>query len=195
MTAKNKFEIRSSEYPYDMSAWCAEKSSNVLRSLSEVADLLNSENDLPPDFRDEISRCLGSAVIYGILVLAFSRGQATTAEPGADAEEIMSLGYAGYERLAVRYGLLEMTSEERRRMETRRLVESCARQLHECLTADRASGRTAAHDVLARYANVSPVLTGLADSLEQVTMGESSWEDFVKSARIQLDYLLEKHDE
>lgn len=184
-----EFEIHSSNFKHNMAAWCEEKSEYVIIGLARIVDLVKSQKDLPPEFQEELQSFL-SPILWDVTkIFAFSCGAEWST---ADSGLIFDNGYAGYEELAVKYGLLDETSESKRMREIslkKRELSLFLNKFFELLEGDKSPNRTLIHELLASCKIKHVMITQLSNLIEQVTMGELTWEKFIPSAKSLLNEL------
>lgn len=171
----NTFEVRSSQFPYDMSPWCTEKAERAAEALARLGTTLRAI-PVSTEKRDDALSELQWAAYNVTKLLAFSCGADWKPE---HASWIVSEGHAGYEKVAVSYGLLPETSAQRR---ARRLMVF-TEATKELLDAPPVPGRTLLHEQLEGFRENSVALEALKQRLELVTSGALSWADFVPVAR------------
>jgi hypothetical protein len=180
-----KVEVRSEDFPWDMSGWCEEKAETTVEDLAMIADLLK-RTDLPSDFVKEARGQLWSALKNATKVLSFVAGVEWSP---ADRDLVAEGGNDGFKALAVKYGLRASDEELLRGAFT-----EIQRGLAPLLKADVRANRTRIHVVLleakqSRWITKShaKLLEELAEMIERVTQGQDSWDEFVRVARVMLD--------
>jgi hypothetical protein len=177
-----EFEIHSSIFKHNMATWCEEKSENVIIGLARIVDLIKSQKDLPSEFQEDLDSFLSPILWDATKIFAFSCGAEWSTE---DRGLIFDNGYAGYEELAVKYGLLDETSESKKKRE----VSLFLNKFYELLEGEKSLNRTLIHELLASCKIKHIMITQLSNLIEQVTMGELSWEKFILSAKKRLNEL------
>ena len=165
------FEIRTPQSPFDMSAWCAEKSSNVGKCVSKAVDLLAQSDCLDDDQRELLLHYLRSSLYDISKLMSFSTG---TEWSTADARDAQENGYEGYQRLAVKYGILHQTDANANLSR----VNSFCDELSKLLWGDRSPNRTFVHDLLSRTTIEHAIVQKTAKTIELVTQGLLEWKDF-----------------
>jgi len=175
----DKFEIKASNFPYDMSPWCSEKSENIISEVACIFDLLKERKDLPNDFKEELVATLNYIAWNGTKLLAFSNGKEWTPK---DSSLINDKGYDGYEEVAVKYNLLEETSRDKEKKRLRLFIN----KFDDYLNGMRAPNRTFIHELLQRCKIKNSIIIELADITEKVTMGALTWDSYVVEARSKL---------
>jgi len=111
----NRVEIRSSGSPHDMTDWCIERTAHVVKYLADAFDSLGLALAVTPS--DDLARLeisIRAALRNAVKELAFVCGTSWTE---ADIVTIANDGRDGYERVAVRFGLMKETRAERRSVE------------------------------------------------------------------------------
>lgn len=171
----SEFAITSTEFPYNMSSWCTEKALNTVEALVELVELHKSFGIGDDDnAREKLHVALWDAT----KILSFSCGASWSYE---DPKALLDEGPDGLERLKIRYSL---PSAELLRIETIRQLVANTRLL---LDGERSPNRTQLHELFNSYEYIDdPIIDGLRDKLEQVTMGELAWDNFVHGAREEL---------
>lgn len=164
------------------SPWCSEKARTVVQGLAHLVDLFESRPDIPSDVREQFLNDTPWMLANATKLLSFGCGAEWT---GQDGDLIAEGGYEGYETVAVRYGLLRETTHNGR---IRKISEFIDR-VSVLLDGPRAPNRTFLHDVLRDCMLKHPTIDRIATLLDQVTMGELSWGEFVPLARTNLDEL------
>lgn len=165
------FEIRSPQFPYDMSAWCAEKSSNVGEAVSHALDLLDQCDILDGNTREMLRFYLGSSLYDISKLMAFSTGSEW---PVDDARDVQDHGYEGYQPIAVKFGILNQTEAAAKLSR----LETFSDTLSKLLWGDRSPNRTFIHELLKRTKLDAPIVEKTAKTIELVTMGQLDWKDF-----------------
>lgn len=169
-------EIRSSQFPHNMAAWCNEKAEHSLASIARALDEARSLVVRDGIEKDFLFMNFSFSIWDASKLLAFSCGAEWNP---SDADIIFEQGYAGFEKVLVRYGLLNETSEDKRR----KLRENFIHQLEILLDGDRTPNRTLLHELIAKNDLKHPKIDKLSDMLEKVTMGEVTWDVFVEDGR------------
>lgn len=188
MKKEDKFEIRSSNYPYDFSSWCIEKSNNVVKNLAYIVEYIkNNEYYSSTNNKDSLQYYLSDACHDATKLLAFSCGQELSSE---DYGLIFQKGMAGYEEVANKFNILHDTEAKRRiRIITRQ--KDILNQILKCLEGSRSQNRTLIHDLLLQIKTKNPIFTEICYLTEMVTNGEISWQEYVGHAKQKIDKLLE----
>lgn len=176
MAAKDEVEVRSPGFDYNMAAWCREKSHHIVMELAYLVDYLKDSEQIPDANRDETLSQISGVMYDATKLLSLMYGVQWS---GAESDRIMGEGFAGYEHVAIQYGIIHGTSRTRR---SKNVSEFIAR-FSEYLDGPRAPNRTYLHEVLLNYDIRSPLVEQLELLLEQVTNGELDWDDFVLFAR------------
>lgn len=103
-------EIRSSQFPYDMSAWGTEKAHNLLEALTELRDLCQCKDN------ETVADLFHAAIWDGTKLLSFFAGAEWSYEI---PKRVVKGGFAAYEELALEWGAIA----ERRADRMRRLAD------------------------------------------------------------------------
>lgn len=179
---QDDFEIRSSAFPYNMSGWCTEKSDCVVSHLARFVDELRQNDTLTESQKDDLCFHLYAALHDATKMMAFSCGANWSA---GSPDLVIQEGYAGYEKVAVKYGLLEETSLSKQAKRRRTFLS----ELDSLLNGPRYPGRTLIHEKLASCGERGPIIEHLSQLAEGVTMGETDWDEFVVQAKPLLEQL------
>jgi hypothetical protein len=177
-TSIKRPEIRSSLYQHDMSGWCAEKSSNVLQYAARMLDLLNKstmEERTKEDFRLHLESIAWDAS----KLVGFAMGAEWTPD---DARAVQSRGYEGYQEVAVRFGILGQTDEQRDKQHELTRINTFIAKVEPLVKGEKAPNRTFIHELLERTTLKHPLVSLIEDKIEQVTMNDLKWEEFQKIA-------------
>ena len=169
-------EIRSSQFPHNMAAWCNEKAEHSLASLARTLEQVREVREMSQTMKDSLLQELWFAVSDTSKLLAFSCGAEW--DP-SDADTVFEQGYLGLERVMVRYGMLQETSQDRQR----KRLEQFLSRLETLLEGPRAPNRTMIHEALAGTPLQHPLLDEFGSLIESVSMGEMQWDAFVPLAR------------
>lgn len=165
-----KYEIMSSQEPYDMAHWCEEKSTNVTKNLSHLIDSINLNVNLPKDEKERLLDYIYNALWDATKLLAFSTGANWHTD---DRDIIFNNGYEGYEEIAVRYGILEST----KKAEINNSLDSIVNELRTLLDGQR-SNRTIIHELLDKSPLKNPMIDSVKTYTESVSLGELSWSEY-----------------
>ncbi len=168
-----------------MAAWCHEKAEHSLASIARALDEARSLVVRDGVEKEILLMNFSFAIWDASKLLAFSCGADWNP---SDPEIIFEQGYAGFEKVLVRYGLLDETSEDKQR----KLRENFIHQLEILLDGDRTPNRTLLHELIAKKDLRHPKLDRLSDMLEKVTMGEMAWAVFVENGRAYVKELREE---
>jgi hypothetical protein len=168
----------SPDYPFDMTSWCQQKSSQAIRSLAYHAGyLIELEKS---GLKTEIDLYAGlSEALYDITKIFAYFHQAKWSP--SDRELILQRGYEGFEELEVKYGLREMTSNQNEAEQFRHFKET----LEKLLCGSKSPNRTELHVLFRnhpKFASEKPFIE-ISNDLEAVTMGKETWETFTASAK------------
>lgn len=169
-------EIKSSQFPYNMAAWCNEKAEHSLASIAHTVDQVRPNGELGKKAKESILSELSYAVWDASKLLAFSCGAIWEV---SDSDIIFTEGYAGLEKVMVRYGLLQETTEDKKQKHNAQFLS----RLQILLEGQRDPNRTLLHEHLAGTDIKHAILDDIANLLEKVTMGEMEWVFFVEKAK------------
>lgn len=176
----NSVEIRSSAFPYDMSSWCVEKTSDIVQELVKIASLVNARETMSNELREEVLSSVSCALWDATKMLAFSCGEPW--EP-SDRTRLLGGDELAFEELKVKYGLLTETSAQQAK---RRRIHDMTEFISSCrvlLNGERSPNRTLLHALIRRTYITEPLIDTLDEMLENVTMGQTDWRSFVEQAR------------
>lgn len=168
-------KIQLSNKEYDMSSWFQEKSSNVVLYLSTIIDMYNNNQIHSETEKEIISSMFNAAVYDAIKLLVLIHGQEQNVDLDEAFNSILKNGKNGFEQLEVSCGLLKQTTKDRR---IRRLTEY-KKQLEHYITEDK-TARTMIYELTNKYVEERKLKSEIIDKLDKVTMGESSWDEFVQ---------------
>ena len=161
-----------------MAAWCTEKSLHVTETLAYVAEAL--KGDMSQEVREEMSARVYSALFDATKILSFSCGATWNWEDGRSTAEN---GLAGFANLKDAYNLSGRSAYLE-------LQRSFLASIRELVTGPRSPNRTPLYELLEeRRSDSSDCYSRLRDTLEKVTMGEITWDDFQDEALRELDVL------
>lgn len=176
----NRIEIRSSAFQHDMAPWCVEKASTVVRELARIAELVNAQESVSEELREEMLLSLYPALWDATKILAFSCG--TDWNP-TDRDVLLKGGELAFEELQVKYGLLRETSAQKRDQKRICDIEEFISAFRELLSGDRSPNRTLMHELISRTCIKEPLIDALGEKLDRVTMGIVEWPTFVSKAQ------------
>ena len=179
---ETKPKTTSTQFPYDMSGWCAEKSEMVTEELALLIDDLRKDDNIEKDIKEKIWGFVYPALYNSTKLLSFFCGAEWST---GDREIIFDKGYKGYEELSVKYGLIEETTESKEKKEIERFI----RRFRTYLDGSRYPNRTFIHDLLQSKKLKHPIINDLSDITEKVTLGEIDWENYAREALLLLDRL------
>jgi hypothetical protein len=170
-----KANIRSNEFPYNMSGWLTEKAQNVLWELSILNRDLSKRDDLPEGLLDNIHGYLYPILNNSTKILSFACGGKWSTK---DAEIILEQGMDGYEKILVRYKLLDETGKDKTERERRTTITNFITRLNALLNEPRDTARPQIHELLIREGFDDHFVKEISDLTEKVTMGEISWGEY-----------------
>lgn len=169
-------EIRSSQFPYDMSAWLVEKSQFILEWLVRLYEDFRKKDDLPEGLMDNLTDWLAPVFYDATKILSFASGGKWSPD---DREIILEKGVVGLEEILVKYELLRETTEDRLRRKTYEKIQSFVEHLKELLGEPRDTARTQIHELLFKEGFDNSIVNEISDLTEKVTMGELHWDEYV----------------
>ncbi len=170
-----KVQIRSSQSSHNMAPWLVEKSQFTLEWLVRLYDDFRQKDDLPEDAMDNLTDWL-SPVFYDVTkIVSFASGGEWSPE---DRDAILKDGMAGLEQIFVKYGLLQETTEERRKRERKEQTETLLVQLKLLLTKPRDSA-SQINQLLFQKGFDSPIVNEMTNLTEKRFMGELTWEEYI----------------
>lgn len=159
--------------------------SSVGTSLLVTIRQLNFEDIiLNLGLRQELRFRLEIIAANATKLLSFSRGADWSLE---DARQIQVAGYNGYQEVAVKYGILNQTDKQRERNQ----LLSFITELEHLIGGEQAN-RTLIHELLRRTNVKDPLISTVADRIEQVTMGTLNWAVFQQSIRQEIGLIQSK---
>jgi hypothetical protein len=181
-----RHEIRATGYEGDMAGWCVGKSRYALDCAARIIDHLRSSQSLPKETTEIVLGELYSLVHDQSKLLAFATGRLREWSI-EDARLVHTLGFAGYEQVAKKYGVIPETTPERYARQAAELRE----RVESLLMGGPSPNRTDLHVLLRAYRdNPQPAVASLGHRLEEllepVTQGKLDWEQFVLLARAEL---------
>lgn len=183
-------EIRATDSSNEWSHWVTEKASNVLKHLSHIATVVRTA-ELDPTAREDLESELGAALWDTIKLVSFGTGVRITGNQLGDyCEEIATVGGPAYPQVARELGVEIYTPPDERSVDLLEVIK----ELELCVNLPRSEGRTRLHGALLRVESTGGALIRrLLDGIENVTMGNLAWEEFVPDARNILSALKEKN--
>ena len=186
-----EYEIKSSDSPYNinMAPWCNEKAEFSLVSIVRAIDKIRETKELEEETKESILSELSTAVFNISKLLSFSCGAHWDT---SDPDIIFIEGYTGLEKVMVKYGMLEETTEDRKPKEIKRSLpdfQALLVNLQTLLEGPRNPNRTLLHEFLVKIEFKHPLLDEIKESLEQVTMGEIEWSSFVEKTEESIKHL------
>lgn len=170
-----KPKIRSSQYEYDMADWLIEKAKAMLTETTLLYESLGKSDDLSEELTYELEKRFNYILRNATKILAFACGGDWDAE---DGQLIVKNGKAGLERVLVKYGLLEETSEDKRRGEIHAFLNQLKPLTYESMQIIRDKTR----QVLSEAGLSSDATDRIIDLLGQVSKGQLNWAEFVVKA-------------
>jgi hypothetical protein len=183
-------EIEILQKYIDMDSWLNEKSGNVVKYLSYLTEIIKKNEDkISKEICEDIYFYLSPALIDATKVYGFICD--SKEQSGNEGELIFDKGNDGLEEVLVKFGQLDKTS----RMKKIEDLSEFVLKLEQLIKGDK-SNRTLVHEALAKYQNrtnkVKSEIEKLENSIEKVTMGESSWGVFVTTAKYIIPQLKEE---
>lgn len=171
--------ISSTDFPYDMSAWCIEKSSGVLKDIVESLEYFEKvKDDLPNSIKEDLYYRLSSPINNITKVVAFSCGAEWSTD---DPDLILKGGYDGYELVAYKYGLIKATKEQIKQKEEEVKIgyfQFFLLELEKLISGGQANNRTLIHVLLDKTRSKDPYVEEVRELIEEVTMGRLDWVTF-----------------
>lgn len=177
--------ITSSHFRYDMGPWLIEKTARVVKSLSENLDLAKMSSNL--QLENQIRAVLNDTLHDLTKILSFASGGDWSPN---DQELILSHGVTGYERIAIKYGIIDesyVTNDKR--------FEIFTTKFQEYISGDVSSNRTLIHELLVECNLKHKIIDRISMLIDDVSMGNRKWIDFTAEASELLKELLAKRDE
>lgn len=176
---EDKFEVRSSHFPYEMSGWCSEKSGKVAEYIARLIEMIQT-SALSDDERERFRFLLGCAAWDATKLMSFATGSDWSPD---DARQLQTEGFAGYQEVAVRYGIIRETDKQR----GIRKLNEFLREVEPLVRGQQAPNRTLIHELLGRTQIKHPFVTMVADEIEKVTMDRHPWTSFQKAILAEMD--------
>ena len=161
--------------------WAAMKSRNVVEQLAKLIDQL-SGNSNESECLDNLSRALYDATK---LMAEFNNADW---DP-ADRDIVVERGYAGFEELLVKYGMLKETTEEKKRNQ----IMAAVNEMRQLLEGNRAPNRTLIHEILGPLPD-DPWIAMLKALTEQVSIDQLQWEGYQELAKDALKQIEESFE-
>lgn len=166
------------------SPWCSEKAAKAAYFAASAVDGLWKAG-LSEQTHPELWYALFYSVENTTRLWAFSRGLLSEYR-ASDAEIILKNGSAGYETIAIRYGVRRDTDPSAIR-DLRGFVAEAGPYL---VDFPRHDERTLLYDVIRRCRVRHPLIRRLSTILDEVSMGNRPWQDFLPEAQSILAALL-----
>jgi len=163
-----KPKIRSSQYEYEMTDWLLDHSQALLIESVELATALKKVQKKD----DELLIKLNSIITNSSKLLAFSSGGDWSE---ADAKILVSEGELGLEKLLVKYGLLEETSEDIEKQRIASFVVKLKPLIYEPVQVISDRSR----QMLGEYGFSEAMIDRIIKMLAEVSRGELKWVEFV----------------
>jgi hypothetical protein len=167
----NDYKITSTDRPFNMSAWCAEKSSKVGESVSKALDLVVQSTTLDAQTKEQLEIFLGGALYDISKLMSFSVGSEWSVP---DARDIQNNGFEGYHRIAAKYGIIDASPGESPQARLETFCDSLSR----LLSGTRSPNRTLVHELLSQTTLDHPIVEQTTRLIELVTMGQMQWPEF-----------------
>jgi hypothetical protein len=172
----SQYEIKTSKHAYDMSSWCSEKSEHVVSDISKIISFIKNREDLPKGIKEELDFYLSSVLWDATKLLAFSCDGEWSVE---DSRVILEMGYEGFEKIAIRYNLLEETAESK----NQKSITLMLTKLNDYLCGERAPNRTYINELLDHCRIKDEVFISLSSLTNKVNMGEIDWIEYTDKAK------------
>ncbi len=170
-----KPKIRSSQYEYDMADWLIEKSKAVLTETTLLYESLGKSEELSEELISGLEKHFGYIFRNTTKVLAFACGSDWDAE---DGQLIVNSGKAGLEQVLVKYGLIEETTEDKRKGEIHAFLRKLKPLIYESMQVIRDNTR----QILSEAELGSDATEKIIDLLGQVSKGKLKWDEFIAKA-------------
>lgn len=176
--------------PHDMSGWLGEKTEYVIEALLKLhkeIDDINNEPEIPYGYEEpQISK--EEKVKKTIEYTLFDLTKIYSFALGGDWEfnDNNFVLKNGLEKLKVKYGLIEETSEHH---EVVKFVEKASNLIQ----GERYPNRTFFYEVLLPMVGKDKLFDDLDNELELVRDGQKSWESFVIFAKDIIQQIKEKY--
>jgi hypothetical protein len=170
-----KPKIRSSQYEYDMADWLIEKTKALLTENTLLYENLGKSEELSEELAGGLEKRFSYIFRNATKILAFASGSDWDAE---DSQLIVNNGKAGLEQVLVKYGLLEETSEDKRKGEIHAFLGRLKPLTYESTQVIRDKTR----QVLSEAGLGSDTTDRIIDLLGQVSKGQLKWAEFVVKA-------------
>lgn len=161
----------------NMDGWFGEKAEGVVRHLGRLCQKLPALG-ATPDAKDAMASELHPALYNATKLLAFSFKSLAAWSP-EDAAFVMRGGDEAVRMLVYRY-------RTGKNMDVWPTVGAFLDAIEPLLDLGNPANRTLIYDLLRQFpktASLGPVITEIADMVEERTMGNISWEDFVARAK------------
>ncbi|MBG7617524.1 MAG: hypothetical protein IZT57_04050 [Chloroflexi bacterium] len=166
-----KPKIRSSQYEYEMTDWLLDHSQALLTEAIELSAELRSTAKQ----NDEALIKLNSIITNSSKLLAFASGGDWAEQ---DVKMLLAEGSAGLEKLLVKYGLLEETSEDIEKQNIASFVTKLKPLIYEPAQVIRDESR----QILSGYGFSQTLIDRIIEMLGHVSRGELKWVEFVAQA-------------
>lgn len=187
MQPKVKIIAKSEAYPYNMSAWCLEKSERVLKSSTDLLEMINNGTVL---FKDQDSKEYFNMAYLEILqnivnLYGFFCGALLDKDY---SDLILEKGIDGLEEVMVEFGQLKETTKQTKARRLKDLIDNLKFYLNE-----EKFNRTLIHEVLRKYRNDSKLVVKeirtIEENIEKVSMGEMRAIEFINIANFIIEEL------
>lgn len=194
--SESRHEIRSSEYPWDMSGWCAEKSENVVWALARLSEAVKKGRDLDENLREGIEFFVHSALHDATKLLSFAAGAPWDPD---HRDLVVEFGVRGYEELLVLYGLMDETTEDREEREWYASLDQRDKELSDLAyrvrgLVDQARGeaRVPLFELVHSCAHDVGEVHTMREWTEAVSQGEVDWVAYTAVMRREAQALLDR---
>lgn len=170
-------EIRSSRYPYPFTSWCMEKTESLAKTIANALETVKSLESKDAEKVEDLINDLSYIANLSTSLFLFCHGEDLDK---VDTDIIAINGYRGYEELTYQVGLIKETTI----MKKERFIAA----FKELIKGEKYPNRTLIYDLINDYSfKKDPIAVELLNLIEQVTMGEREWDDFVKISQNKLN--------
>ncbi len=183
--AISDIKIRRNDSETEWTPWCREKSSEVLRNLAHLAEVV-ARLPVGGD-REQLESYLHLAIWDTLNLAGFFTGHHLSGEELYRwTDQLRQFGQPAFAMTADELGLDRRAPYR----EQNELIRELVTESEVCLALPRSEGRTRLHAVLLRVSpNGGTIINSLLKLIESVTMGELSWDAFVAEARPRIEEL------
>ena len=170
-----KPKIRSSQHEYDMADWLIEKASSLLTEMTLLYESLGRSGNLSQEMVKEAEDRFSKMFSNTTKILAFASGGDWA---DGDGKLIVKEGSAGLEQVLVKYGLLDETSEDKRKKEIKSFLDNLKPLAFEPMQVVRDKTR----EILSTTNCGQEEINQIIDMLGSVSKGTMSWQEFTEKA-------------